>query len=576
MFLPTTKEEVSLLGWKSLDVIIVTGDAYIDSPFIGTAVIGNYLYQHGFKVGIISQPDINTPTDIQRLGEPALFWGVTAGAIDSMVSNYTPTKKYRKQDDLTPGGINIRRPDRASIAYTNLIRKYFKSTRPIVLGGIEASLRRIAHYDYWNDKIRRSIIFDAKADIIIYGMAEKAVLELAQKLQGSISDSEVSVKSEPLSGIEALLPYIKGVCYIAPEPREDYIELPSFEKASTDKVAFTEMFNIFYNNTDPVTARGLSQKHGDRYLIQNPPQPQLTTAELDEIYDIPYTRDQHPSLKSRGKVTALDTITYSLTTHRGCYGECNFCAIAVHQGRTVISRSEQSIIKEAQAITRLPGFTGYISDVGGPTANMYGIECSKKITAGACADKGCLFPVPCKTLPIDHRRQIDLLKKLRALPGIKKVFVGSGIRYDMVLQDKIHGNEYIDEIVEHHISGQIKIAPEHVADHVLRIMGKPGIEPLKKFIKQFNTVNERLKKRQFMTYYFIAAHPGCTTNDMRQLKEFALRELKMRPEQIQIFTPTPSTWSTVMYWTEINPFTRQPLFVEKNPFKKEQQKSALK
>ncbi|MCX5778642.1 MAG: YgiQ family radical SAM protein [Elusimicrobia bacterium] len=576
MFLPTTKEEASLLGWQSLDIIIVTGDAYIDSPFIGTAVIGNYLVSHGFKVGIISQPDINTPADIRQLGEPALFWGVTAGAIDSMVSNYTPTKKYRKQDDLTPGGINIRRPDRASIAYTNLIRKHFKTTRPIVLGGIEASLRRIAHYDFWNDKIRRSVLFDAKADAIIYGMGEKAALELATKLQAAGDTVNTPEKTGTNAPLGALLSSIRGICYIAAEIPPHYIELPSFEKASTDKNEFTESFRAFYHNTDPLTARGLCQKHGDRYLVQNPPQPHLTTAELDEIYDLPYTRAHHPAYKNRGKVTALETINFSVTTHRGCYGECNFCAIAVHQGRTVTSRSEQSIIKEVQGITQLPGFTGYISDVGGPTANMYGIECEKKITIGDCGDKRCLFPAPCRMMPIDHRKQLNLLKKLRGIPGVKKVFVGSGIRYDMVLEDEKSGQEYVDAIVEHHVSGQMKIAPEHIVEPVLQAMGKPNTVPLKKFIALFKNANERFNKRQFMTYYFIAAHPGCTMNDMQRLKEFAQRELKMQPEQIQIFTPTPSTWSTVMYWTGVNPFTRQPVFVEKNPFRKEQQKTALK
>jgi len=360
------------------------------------------------------------------------------------------------------------------------------------------------------------------------------------------------------------------------------LELPSYEEASTDKNAFIKMSEIFYANNDPVTAKGLFQKHGDnpkfgnRYLIQNPPQSHLTSQELDGIYELPYERQLHPYYKEMGKVTALDTITFSVTTHRGCFGECHFCSIGVHQGRTVISRSEKSVMKEVEGLTKLPGFTGFIADVGGPTANMYGIECEKKLKSGACADKRCLFPKICKTLPLAHRRQTELLKKLRTIPGVKKIFVGSGIRYDMVLEDEKYGREYLNELVEHHVSGQIKIAPEHTEESVLLWMGKPSSSYLQRFVKEFNEINNRLKKNQFMTYYFIAAHPGCTTKEMLRLKDFIRRELKMRPEQIQIFTPTPSTWSTVMYWTGIDPFTKKPIFVEKNLAQKERQKEIIK
>ncbi|MCX5781308.1 MAG: YgiQ family radical SAM protein [Elusimicrobia bacterium] len=566
MYLPTTKEEALRLGWDKLDIVIITGDAYIDSPFIGAAVIGNYLAHYGFKVGVIAQPSIDTPNDIKRLGEPSLYWGVTAGSVDSMVANFTATKKFRKQDDLTPGGINLRRPDRASIIYTNLIRSNFKNTKPIILGGIEASLRRIAHYDYWNDKIRRSILFDAKADAIVYGMGEKAALEIAQKLSATSWTGEG----------EGVFKDIKGICYSSSAPREGYMDIPSFEEVSIDKNAFIEMFDIFYRNNDPVTARGLYQRHGNRCLIQNPPQPNLTTAELDEIYELSYERNLHPYYRNMGRVRAMDTITFSVTTHRGCYGECNFCSIGMHQGRTVISRSEESIIKEVENITKLPGFTGFIADVGGPTANMYGIECPRQASTGACTGKRCLFPEICETLQLNHGRQIELLKKLRSIPGVKKIFVGSGIRYDMVVADKKSGNDYLNEIVEHHVSGQIKIAPEHCDEQILNLMGKPDTKSLKKFIAQFNDINKRLKKNQFMTYYFIAAHPGCTMQNMRHLKDFVSRELKLKPEQVQIFTPTPSCWSTVMYWTGINPFTGKPLFVEKNDHKKDIQKAVLK
>lgn len=573
MLLPTTREEAARHGWTSLDVIIVTGDAYIDSPYNGAAVIGAWLAHHGFSVGIIAQPATGGHADIRRLGEPNLFWGVTAGAMDSMVANYTPTKKYRNQDDLTPGGVNIHRPDRACIAYTNLIRAACKTTRPIVLGGIEASLRRIAHYDYWSDTVRRSVLFDAKADALIYGMGEKAALELAQKLRAAAASAG---KGSLRAAAADIYPSIKGLCYIAPAPPSGYEELPPFEKVSTDRDAFIDMFTTFYHNNDPLTARGLCQRHGDRYLAQNPPQPTMTSAELDEVYGLPFSRQLHPACAARGTVRAMDTIATSLTTHRGCYGECNFCAIAVHQGRTVVSRSEESILREAQAVAHMPGFTGCISDVGGPTANMYGIECSVKTTAGACRDTRCLFPAPCARLPVNHNRQTKLLQRLRALPGIKKVFVGSGIRYDMVLADKNAGQAYLDEIVGYHVSGQMKIAPEHASDRVLALMGKPGAGALKAFIARFAEANARFNKRQFLTYYFIAAYPGCTMRDMQDLKSFVTRELKLRPEQVQIFTPTPSTWSTVMYWTGVNPFTRAPLSVEKDPRRKELQKLALK
>ena len=360
------------------------------------------------------------------------------------------------------------------------------------------------------------------------------------------------------------------------KPEEGYIELPSFEEVSADKDAFIKMFKIFYENNDPLTAKGLYQKHGDRYLIQNPPQPALTTEELDEVYELDYKRAAPPSIAKLGKLRALDTITFAVTTHRGCYGECNFCAIGVHQGRTIISRSERSIIKEVESLKKLPGFTGFIADVGGPTANMYGIECERKIKSGVCKDKRCLFPKICRSLAIDHSRQVELLKKLRAIPGIKKVFVGSGIRYDMVAADEKNGQKYLDEIVAHHVSGQMKVAPEHADERVLALMGKPANESLKKFVGRFNAANKRFGKNQFLTYYFIAAHPGCSLSDMARLRNFVTKELKLRPEQVQVFTPAPSCWSSVMYWTGKDPFTGKPLFVEKDNRRKDQQKDAVK
>ncbi|MCX5850044.1 MAG: YgiQ family radical SAM protein [Deltaproteobacteria bacterium] len=558
MFLPTTPAELKTLKWDKLDVILVTGDAYIDSPFIGLSVIGRALANAGFRVGIIAQPDWQSKTDICRLGEPELFWGISGGCMDSMVANYTATKKKRLSDDLTAGGKNNRRPDRAVVVYANLIRQYFKDTKPLVLGGVEASLRRIAHYDFWSDSIRRSILFDARADALVYGMAEKAILELARKLRDSQDIKD-----------------IRGICYISPAPPPDYIELPAYEKVVADKKSFSQMFNTFYQNNDPLTAQGLFQQHGPRYLVQNPPQPNLTTEELDNIYALDFARDVHPFYNAQGKVKAMETIKFSLTSHRGCYGECNFCSIGLHEGRTVISRSEKSIIAEAQKLAALPDFKGYILDVGGSTANMYGIECLKKHTLGACKNKKCLYPKICVNLKADHSRQINLLKNLRKIKGVKKVFVASGIRYDLLLGDKKLCTAYMQELVKHHISGQLKVAPEHISSNTLKLMGKPQAQSLLNFKQIFDKIEKSSGKKQFLTYYFIAAHPGCTEEDMRELKSFAGRELKTNPRQVQIFTPLPSTYSSLMYFTEIDPATGRKIFVEKKTEKKQRQKDIV-
>ena len=558
MFLPTTRQELDTLGWDKLDVILVTGDSYVDSPFIGVSVVGQVLLKAGYRVGIIAQPDIHSDADIGRLGEPELFWGVTGGSIDSMVANYTAMKKRKKSDDLTPGGRNDRRPNRAVIVYTNLIRRFFKPTRPIVLGGVEASLRRVAHYDFWSDRIRRSILFDAKADILVYGMAEKTIVALAERLVAG-------------GGIEDL----RGICTISNEKREGYLELPSYEDVARDKRAFIDMFHTFYRNNDPLTAAGLCQRQDTRYLIQNPPAPYLTQEELDEMHGMDFERAQHPFYERQGKVRALETIKFSIATHRGCYGECNFCSIAVHQGRTVRWRSEPSILAEARRLTRYPDFKGYIQDVGGPTANMYGFECQKKLAHGSCEDRRCVYPDICPRLDVDHGRQIALLRKLRKIKGVKKVFVASGIRYDLLLGDEKHGRRYLRDVVAHHVSGQMKIAPEHTEDRVLRRMGKPGRDLLLAFIDLFYRLTRVAGKKQFLTYYLIAAHPGCTERDMRRLKRFASRTLKVSPEQVQIFTPTPSTYSSLMYYTEMDPFTMERIFVEKDPVKKERQKDIV-
>lgn len=558
MFLPTTPQELARLGWHELDVILVSGDSYIDSPYIGTAVIGKVLVQAGFRVGVIAQPDYESDRDICRLGEPRLFWGVTGGSIDSMVANYTALKKKRHIDDYTPGGVNNRRPDRATIIYANLIRRFHKNTQPIVLGGIEASLRRVPHYDFWSNRVRGSILFDAKADFLLYGMAEKSIVELAQRLQ---------------SGSE--LHDIRGLCYIAKEKREGYLELPSYETVAQDKEAFIDMFHVFYRNNDPITGKGLCQQHGTRYLVQNPPTLSLTQPEMDAVYTLDFERLQHPYYECQGPVKALETIKFSIPTHRGCYGECNFCAIAVHEGRTVQWRSEESILAEAEQLTRLPDFKGYIQDVGGPTANMYGFECPKKLKHGSCTWKRCLYPEVCPLMKADHAPQLRLLRRIRKLEAVKKVFVASGIRYDLLLSDQACGVQYLKEVVEQHVSGQMKVAPEHTKDQVLKYMGKPGTASLEEFKALFDRTTQEAGKPQFLTYYLIAAHPGCSEKDMLDLKRFASQKLKINPEQVQIFTPTPSTYSSLMYYTELDPFTRQPIFVEKDPRRKERQKEIV-
>jgi len=545
-------------GWDQLDVILVTGDAYIDSPHVGIAVVGHVLADVGYRVGVIAQPDIHGPEDIARLGEPALFWGVSGGSIDSMVANYTALKKPRRSDDYTPGGRNERRPDRAVIVYTNLIKRYFKDTVPIVLGGLEASLRRVAHYDYWDDAVRRSVLLDAKADYLIYGMAEKTVVAFADALRFG----------DP-PGI------LRGLCTVEDEPQKGYLELPSYEAVRTDKRAFIEMFHTFYQNNDPRNARGLVQRYGNRTLIHNPPAPYLTRSELDQVYGLDFERDAHPIYREQGEIKALETIRFALNTHRGCYGECNFCAIAVHEGRTIRWRSPESIEAEARELVERPDFNGYIQDVSGPTANMYGFECPRKLREGACRDRRCITPDVCPTLPVDHSHHRDLLRRLRRLPGVKKVFVSSGLRYDLLLDDEEHGDAYLEEVVAHHVSGQMKVAPEHTEERVLRAMGKPGPEPLLAFREKFFEATERAGLPQFLTYYIIAAHPGCTVGDMRRLRAFAVEELELLPEQVQIFTPTPSTYASLMYYTEIDPFTGEKMFVEKGFRGKRRQKRVV-
>lgn len=558
MFLPVTKKELREQNIDQPDVILVSGDTYIDSSYCGLAVIGKWLKLHGYTVAIIAQPDINSDKDITSLGEPKLFWGITAGAVDSMVANYTALKKKIKMDDATPGEINDRRPDRAVIKYTNLIRRYFKDTRPIVIGGIEASLRRISHYDFWSDKVRKSIIFDSKADILVYGEGERTIIELAEKIKAGIDYTDT-----------------RGICYISKDLPAGHQEIPSHNEVSKDKLKFIEAFHTFYKNNDPVNAVGLSQKVDERYLIQNPPNFYLEQADLDKVYAIKFENEVHPHYSKNGKVKALETIRFSINSHRGCYGECNFCAIAVHQGRRIRSRSKESIIDEARAYKYHNKFKGIISDIGGATANMYENSCKKQLKKGSCQHLRCLSPEKCAAMKIDHAPIVDVIREVDAMPHVRKVFTGSGLRYDLVMEDKKSGMIYLNQLVKHHVSGQLKIAPEHMSERVLNAMAKPSQKHLIEFRKKFYELSNKANKDQYLTYYFIAAHPGCDGEDMQSLKKFTSNELKMNPEQVQIFTPTPSTYSSVMYYTGLDPYTLEPMHVDKNHSEKIAQKEVL-
>ena len=565
-FLPVTREEMRKLGWRHADVILVSGDAYVDSPYSGVAVIGRVLANAGYRVAVLSQPDMSDPDAFKALGEPNLFWGISPGCVDSMVANYTAAGKRRRQDDFTPGGVNDRRPDRAAIAYANAVRAAWKPCRPIVLGGVEASLRRIAHYDFWSDKVRRPIVCDAKADALCYGMGERAMLAFADALKAGRDWRD-----------------IPGFCWMAGDkdfkPPAGAVELPSFAEVSANtpegKRAFAEAFVKFSRNQDPVCGKPLIQKVDNRWLVPNRPSAPLEPDELDAVHGIEWMLDAPPSIRAQGKIRALDTIRFGVTTHRGCYGECRFCAIAVHQGRRIVSRSKKSVVGEVKRFLRHPMFRGTVSDVGGPTANMYGFDCARKAKEGACRDRSCLFPCACPALRPDHRPQLDLLRELRSIAGVKHVFVASGIRPDLVAADRACGDEYISAIAKHHVSGQLKLAPEHVVAHVLECMGKPDVKALMEFKRKFDAFSRSAGRKQFLTYYFIAAHPGCTETDMRELKRFAERELNLRPEQVQIFTPTPLTAATCMYYTGIDPVSGRKVYVARGLGEKQRQKDIL-
>ena len=532
LFLPISKKDMKRRGWQQCDFVFVIGDAYVDHSSFGPAIISRHLEAHGFKVGIISQPDWKDDSSITRLGEPRLAFLVCAGNMDSMVNHYTVAKKHRQKDAYTPGGIMGKRPDYATVVYSNLIRKTYKKT-PIILGGIEASLRRMAHYDYWSDKVKRSILLDSGADLISYGMGEHSILEIAEAL-----DSGMDVKD---------ITFVAGTVYRTKESELNAYKpviLPSYEEIITDKMKYASSFMTQYENTDPFTAKPLVETYPNKVLVvQNPPAKPLTTQEMDDVYAYPYVGTYHPSYEAQGGVPAIQEIKFSLTSCRGCFGGCSFCALTFHQGRIVQVRSHESIIREAQNMVVKTGFKGYIHDVGGPTGNFRRPACDKQKDHGVCNKKQCLFPKPCANIKVDHKDYVKLLRKLRQLPGVKKVFVRSGIRYDYVMADS--DDTFLRELCKNHISGQLRVAPEHVSDSVLRAMGKPSRAVYDKFLKRYERVNKLTGKKQYVVPYLMSSHPGSTLKEAVELAEY-IRDLGYMPEQVQDFYPTPSTISTCM------------------------------
>lgn len=557
-FLVTEPRDMQERGWAELDFVLISGDAYVDHPSFAPAVIGRYLEHKGYRVGIIAQPDWNDVNSFKLLGKPRLASLVTAGNLDSMLNKFTAAKKIRRDDDYSPGGESGHRPDRATLVYANRMKEAYSDV-PVIIGGIEASLRRFAHYDYWSDTVRRSILQDAKADVLIYGMGELQIAELADALDsGEFRES---------------LPNIRGICYMDKDIFEgDYVMTPSFEDVKADKQAFAKAFRLQYDEQDPYYGHPIAQKHGDRYLIQNTPALPLTQAQMDEIYTLPFTRTWHPRYDEKGGVPALSEVQFSLTSQRGCFGSCSFCAITNHQGRIIQNRSHESLIDEAKTMIDMDNFKGYIHDVGGPTANFRHLACEKQAKFGACRGKTCAAPIPCERLNTSHDDYLSLLRKLRKLKGVKKVFVRSGLRYDYVLAD--NNKEFVKELCEFHVSGQLKVAPEHISNRVTTMMGKAGKKEFLKFKQWFEEANRKLGKKQYLVPYFMSSHPGCSLEDAIELAEF-LRDQHMYPEQVQDFIPTPGSLSTAMYYTGINPLDGRSVYVAKKGRDKAKQRALM-
>lgn len=559
-FLPINRKEMKERGWDQVDFVYVIGDAYVDHPSFGHAIISRVLESRGYRVGIISQPDWKNKESITVFGEPRLAFLVSAGNMDSMVNHYSVSKKRRATDAYTPGGVMGKRPDYAAVVYGNLIRQTYKQT-PVILGGIEASLRRLAHYDYWSDRIKRSILLDSGADIISYGMGERSIVEIAEALDAGIA-------VEDLTYLDGTVVKVKSLDSVY-----DAVELPSFEQVKEQKETYARSFYTQYQNTDPFRGQRLVEPYSPHlYVVQNPPAKPLSTMEMDDIYALPYMRTWHPSYEKDGGVPAVEEIKFSLTSNRGCFGGCSFCALTFHQGRIVQTRSHESLVEEAEAFTKDPAFKGYIHDVGGPTANFRHPSCEKQLKSGVCKNRQCLFPKPCSNLNADHSDYVKLLRRLRSIPKVKKVFIRSGIRFDYLLAEQ--GQTFLKELCEHHVSGQLKVAPEHVSDPVLEKMGKPKNQVYTQFANAFFEMNKKLGKKQFLVPYLMSSHPGSTLKEAVELAEYC-RDMGYMPEQVQDFYPTPSTLSTCMYYTGIDPRTGQSVYVPKSPHEKAMQRALI-
>lgn len=558
-FLPITRQEMHSRGWTQCDFVYIIGDAYVDHPSFGHAIISRCLEAHGYSVGVISQPDWKNPKSIDVFGRPRLGFLVTGGNMDSMVNHYSVTRHHRKTDAFTPGGVMGKRPDYATTVYCNLIRQTYRDV-PILIGGIEASLRRLSHYDYWSDSMKRSILLDSQADLLMYGMGEKSVVEIADALNAGMDVKDITY-------IDGTVFKTRGLDDSLPT-----VILPSFEELKGSKRKYAESFRIQYGNCDPFTAKRLAEPYEKFYVVQNPPQKPLTTAEMDAVYDLPYMRAFHPSYAKMGGVPAIEEVKFSLVSNRGCFGACSFCALTFHQGRIVQVRSHESILREAEIMTHDLGFKGYIHDVGGPTANFRHPACEKQMTKGACGGRQCLYPTPCKNMNADHSDYVSLLRKLRKLPGVKKVFIRSGIRFDYLLADK--KDTFLKELIQYHISGQLKVAPEHVSDAVLSRMGKPKNEVYNRFVDKYFALNRQYGMDQYLVPYLMSSHPGSTLKEAVELAEY-IRDMGYNPEQVQDFYPTPSTLSTVMYYTGLDPRTMEKVYVPTDPHEKAMQRALI-
>ncbi|MBQ3625442.1 MAG: YgiQ family radical SAM protein [Synergistaceae bacterium] len=568
-FLPVSREDMQARGWDELDFLYISGDAYVDHPSFAPALICRLLEAHGYKVGIIAQPEWrnNLEKNFMKMGKPKLAVLVGAGNLDSMLAKLTANKKVRNKDAYSPGGKIGLRPDRATIVYSQIAKRLFNET-PLIIGGIEASLRRFVHYDYWADSLRRSILMDAQADLLIYGMGELQILEIAKLLAQGVNVNNIK--------------NINGTCYVAHDLNDlnNFVELPSWQEINEDKLNFAKAFKLAYQEQDAMHGKILVQSHEKGILIQNPPARPLSTQELDEVYELKYTRQWHPSYDALGGVPALSEVKFSITAHRGCFGSCAFCAIHAHQGRIIQARSDESIIREIKILTKLPDFKGYIHDVGGPTANFHHVSCHAQLKRGVCKNKECLFPEPCRNLDASHESYLNLLRKCRAIKGVKKIFVRSGLRYDYLLCDKKFGREFLEELCEHHVSGQLKVAPEHASAKVLKLMRKCDINKYKKFAELYDECNrklvkaKKLKSMQYLVPYFMTSHPGAGLNEAIELGEFAA-ELNFCPEQAQDFIPTPGSLATCMYYSGVDPFTGQEVYCEKRESERKVQRALL-